>query len=85
MPNVKFLQQSSSSDPSSQSIWLLHHWYVLIHACELLHLMSPENGQGREPEQNGRVHEELYKTATYTCCTVVTYMCCTVTTYTGKQ
>ena len=43
------LQQSSSSDPSSQSIRLLHHWNDLIHACVLLHLMSPGNGHDLSP------------------------------------
>ena len=39
------LQQYSSSDPSMQSTILLHQELALIHACELLHLLSPEYGQ----------------------------------------
>ena len=39
------LQQSSSSDPSMQSKILLHQELALTHACELLHLLSPEYGQ----------------------------------------
>lgn len=35
-----------------QSICLLHHLSALIHACEVLHLLSPEYGHGLEPKVN---------------------------------
>ena len=35
-----------------QSIRLLHHLSALIHACEVLHLLSPEYGHGLEPKVN---------------------------------
>ena len=45
------LQQSSSSDSSIQSICWLHHLSALMHACEVLHLLSSEYGQGLEAKQ----------------------------------
>ena len=58
--HTQFLQQLSSSDPSSQSNRLLHHWYVLIQACEVLHLKSPGNGHGLAPKQIiCDVHEQI--------------------------
>lgn len=42
------LQQSTSSEPSAQSILVSHHLSALIHLCEVVHLLSSEYGHGLE-------------------------------------